>query len=996
VTASLQGNPFNALTEYDLRNLGAHLEGAGDAGRIHRLLELETDAGRNAWYEAQIALGDSVTYAADVARAWEAAERDGEIGLQVRYALLTTTLSTHAVNVPPELAVAALAQGVWSGRRTLTFVRQLRDAATRATALSAIAPHLDAALLAEAIADLVGALTAAAREGSPEVLSALPEQLPAPVLDALTPLAGSLTDPAARAHALADLAPRLAGAAQAHAQSQALEAARETPAGHARALAYSAVVHVLDEPLRREAATEALASARHKVVGDNPAARQQALIAIAPFLPEQELGTALRVARSFEGWQARVAVVSALASELPEPLLADAVERGRKARTKQERVTLLAELANRCAGQASRELRDEALAAARATPAHQGRATALAAVAVRLPQSDREPVADEALAVVPRDPLGGEDVLVQLAPCLSERQLEAALALARALEEPLQRTNALSALWPHLPPRLRRSALRSRLAAARAETYEPFRIDALAELLPLLSPAARLRAAREALEAVRSLESGEFRASHLAKLAPHLPPDVLREAIDAAQAIDDHEPRALLLVELATAGAVPPDGTFDDALAVARRQRNARDRMALIGELVPLLPARLLEEALAALTADGSDDSGTAEVLQALAPRLPAALLPAALDRAVAIEYLDARAAALATLGPYLPPELLDRAVEAARAIPPGAHIDGRHGGGRDHRADALAALAPHLREASSVAREALTAAHATRWAPARAEALADMLPHLPSELQPEAVRAALAALAEADMRDDHAARVLSALAASGDPDVLTASKELADPVWRARALLGQSVNLALEAAREVGPGSLDDEVAEVSLLVDLADHAPEGERAAVVHDALEVVLASESPAYRFAAGPGRLVPLLARADRERVLDRALAEARSWPDSRAKADALFAIGRLLTGPAQVDALRGAVDLALTETTERTVEGLRERLPGLEDVPRDVSDDVWRFALRRRAADDRPLFLRRLRELVPLLSAVGGEASVVAAGDAVATVTGWWP
>jgi hypothetical protein len=994
VTPSLQGNPFNALTEYELRNLGAHLEGSGDAERIHRVLELETDARRNAWYEAQLELGDAATYAADVGRAWDTAERDAEIGLQVRYALVTTTLTTHSVNLPPELAVAALAQGVWSGRRTLAFVRQLRDAASRATALSAIAPHLDAALQAEAIDDLSGAVTAAAREGSPEIFSALPEQLPAPVLDALTPLAESLAEPAARAHALADLAPRLAGAARARAQSQALGAAREAPLGDARALAYSAVVPVLDAPLRTEAATEALASASHKV--GSPAARQQALIAIAPFLPEQERGTALRVARSFRDWQARVAAASALAPQLPESLLTDAVERARKARTKQKRVEWLAELANRSSGQASRELRDEALAAARATRSDGARATALAAVAARLPQADREPVAEEALAAVARDPFVAEDVLVQLAACLSERQLEAALALARGLEEPLQRTYALSALWPHLPPRLRRSALLSRLAAARAETYEPFRIDALAELLPLLSPAARLRAAREALEAVRSLESGEFRATHFAKLAPHLPPDVLRDAIDAAQAINDQEPRTLLLVELATAGAVPPDGTFDDAIAVARGQHNARDGLALIGELVPLLPERLLEEALAALSADEPDDYGTAEVLQALAPRLPAALLPAALDRAVAIEYLDARAAALAALGPYLPPELLDRAVEAARAIPPGAHIDGRHGGGRDHRADALAALAPHLPEASSVAREALTAALETRWASSRAGSLADMLPQLPSELKPEAVRAALAALAEADVRDEHAARVLSALAASGDPKVLTASKELADPVWRAQALLGQSFDLALAAAREIGADSVDDDIAKVSLLVDLADHAPEGERAAVVHDALEVVLASENPAYRFAAGPGRLAPLLARADRERVLDGALADARSWPDSRAKADAMFAIGRLLTGPAQVDALRAAVDVALTETTERTMEGLRERLPGLDDVPRDVVDGVLRFTLRPRAADDRPLFLRRLRELVPLLSTLGGEAAVDAAGDAVVTVTRWWP
>ena len=60
-------NPFAALTEYELRNLVAHLDAAGRHEQLHRVLALTTGEGRNAWYEAQLASGDAEDYVADVA-----------------------------------------------------------------------------------------------------------------------------------------------------------------------------------------------------------------------------------------------------------------------------------------------------------------------------------------------------------------------------------------------------------------------------------------------------------------------------------------------------------------------------------------------------------------------------------------------------------------------------------------------------------------------------------------------------------------------------------------------------------------------------------------------------------------------------------------------------------------------------------------------------------------------------------------------------------------
>jgi hypothetical protein len=86
------------------------------------------------------------------------------------------------------------------------------------------------------------------------------------------------------------------------------------------------------------------------------------------------------------------------------------------------------------------------------------------------------------------------------------------------------------------------------------------------------------------------------------------------------------------------------------------------------------------------------------EALTALAPHLPADLMPRALDAAAALNENDffsssPRAKALAGLAPHLPADLMARALDAALTI-------------RDHysRVEALTALAPHL-PASQLAR---------------------------------------------------------------------------------------------------------------------------------------------------------------------------------------------------------------------------------------------------------------------------------------------------
>jgi hypothetical protein len=893
-------NPFAALTEYELRNLIAHLEAAGATQQLHRVLELATRSGRNGWYEAQLTIDNSDGYATDVARAWRLAEAAADVGLEVRYALITSTLNSHAENVPTELAIAALKNGLWSGRRTLARVVQVQDAAARAIALADIAPHVGSELRDEVLEELVEALADAAEEGTvtAEVVSAVSEEL-----------------------------------------------------------------------------------------------------------AERVPGELLRIAES-----------PGTERTDEQPPLADAIARARKSKPKAKRVALLAELAQQCPEPLSRELRAEALDAARATPAHRGRATVLAAVASRLPASERDPVIDEALAAAQDDEMAATGVIASLAPQLSERQIDVAIALARKFD---LRADAFAALWPYLPERHRRPVLIGRLAAARKEEYAPFRVDAFAELLPLLSPAAKRRSAREALEAARSLGRGEFAASHYALLAPHLPVESLPKALEDTQKIDDRAPRALMLLALATLriDALDADAMRDALDAVAARP-NHRDRVPLLRELAPHLPPEMLQQALAMVEKSSRDDFGDDEAiagaLQALAPHLPETLLPLALDMALSVDYLELRAPALAALGPQLLSDLLGRAVESVNEMPRGAHTDGRHGGGRHHGVDVLAALAPYLPEPSRavVLELALTTARETTWASDRAATLADLVPSLPTAVQADVVRDALAAVRKAakpdhpsaTVPDDELAQILATLARhmpdSVQEDVLRTALKLRDPIPRATALLAfvprasgaprdQALDEALAAARRVDAASMDDAFVKVSLLVAVAELLPEGDRPEVMLDAARLAEASEDPAYGFAyrrAAAIRVIAAVPPSERERIALSALVDARSWPDGDMKGETLLAIAPYLPRAEQLEVLEEGLRLAEWDATAAP----------LRELPETVVRAAWSPTLHALVSGSRPDVLGNLRQLAPLILAVGGDAAGRGTRDAVVAVTAWWP
>ena len=147
------------LNEYELRHLPNHLASGELDNDLNALLALgaeSTDSVCNAWFAAKEAIGDAEGYATDVALAARTAKGKvaaavaagraaPEIGLEVRYVLIGSALTSLTVNPPGEFLVELVKQGRWSAGQALANVRRQPNAHTRGRALAMLSDLVGAA-----------------------------------------------------------------------------------------------------------------------------------------------------------------------------------------------------------------------------------------------------------------------------------------------------------------------------------------------------------------------------------------------------------------------------------------------------------------------------------------------------------------------------------------------------------------------------------------------------------------------------------------------------------------------------------------------------------------------------------------------------------------------------------------------------------------------------------------------------------------------------------
>ncbi len=564
-------------------------------------------------------------------------------------------------------ALSALAPHLPEAKRgvvlaeALAATRAIKDEKSRAQALSglapqlpqalsALAPHLPQALLADVIA---AARSIAGEESRVKVLNALapylPEAIRAELLAEVLAATRAIKDEGSRAQALSALAPHLPQALLA----DVIAAARSIKYEGSRAWVLSALAPHLPQALL----AEVLAAARAiKYEGS----RARLLCALAPHLPQALLAEVLAAARVIKYDSSRADVLSALAPHLPEALLAEALAAARAIESEWSRADALSALAPHL----PEALLVEALAAAQAIEYEKSRAEVLRALAPYLPEAKRGEVLSEALAAARaiEDEKSRAEMLRALVPHLPEALLAEALAAARAIEDEESQVEVLNALAPHLPEAL----LAEALAAAQAIEYERYRARVLSALAPHLPEALLV----EALAVGRAIEDRWYRVEEPGAevrrvLGKHLPGPLRGEMVTRAPARfigyerDQGEtPRALALSALAPHLPEPKrGGVLAEALAAARTIEDGEDRALLLRALAPHMPepkrVGVLTEALAAARTI-EDNKSRVEVLSALAPHLPEALLAEALAVAQAIEDERNREKALTALALHL------------------------------------------------------------------------------------------------------------------------------------------------------------------------------------------------------------------------------------------------------------------------------------------------------------------------------------------------------
>lgn len=515
--------------------------------------------------------------------------------------------------------------------------------------------------------------------------------------------------------------------------------------------------------------------------------------------------------------------------------------------------------------------------------------------------------------------------------------LLAALAAVSAEQHEQWRAYALGEFGALLTPELAGAAL----AIARGIEAPIHRAKALAAAVPLLPPAERPAAAAEALETATSIPDKAARAAALAALAPHLPTAQLLAAVGLPGRATSTWTRPEILLELAPhlpvdvlaaamSASVRRGGSYLDSVALARltphldgpqRQRaltairgdhydagRARGLAAFSAYAPAEARDGLLGEALDAVP-EICEHFVQAAVIAELAPLLPSAQLPRAVDIARSLRYSHSREQALLGLAPYapvgslftatdsldttaqraalieaiaprLPDELLDRALAAARR----STDDGAF-------AAARVALLVHVPDGGPRVREALDATGATlAWA------VPGLLEHLPNDFV-AALAATARRLPERTARLDALAALLPRLAGEERRDaiahVLAEARHTDDPK---RHLVAVAPYLPSELVGEaLDLGRFGDSI--VGCLDDLAPHLPADRLAEVLAE-----VAAHDP-YSRVWGLTALAPHLPDV----LLPDALTLARDIDDlPPGRADA---VGALLVRLPAVDAAR---------------------------------------------------------------------------------------
>jgi hypothetical protein len=579
-------------------------------------------------------------------------------------------LSQLVAGVPDDLKPAHLKTQAM--RQALTAIEAEGNSTAGAEALVDLFPHLPKGLKPEAlrIAQTID------RGSWPRAvaLSGLAAHFPPPqraaLLNEALDTARAEADPSSRVEALCTVVGHLDEAARVEVMQEAIAAIASIQDESWR----SSAVRTAAGYLSAEQAEEALAMAQAMADLEE---RAEAVVALIPSLPVARRGGLLDGIKTTgqrigdEG--SRALACSSLLAHLPGPQQAAAVKEiltlasmpqaGRFQEFAMARALVVV------VDHLPPDRRAEVLAVACRLTDEEARAVVLHGLARRLPA----PVLAAARGI--KDDYRRAQLLITLAPHLSDEGLDQAVAMATGLEAEVNRVQALVALAPRLPDWRKQELFQTfqslQLAWQRAE--------ALAWLAGQVSGELRAQVLDVALVTVRTIKEPWIRASAYGELLPQLPKSrrakVASEALIVAEQIDEAWLRARELAGLAehlsgplkqqmmaralrAARAEPSPSKRAEALLMVANSASERAKSIPIGEALDAV--RVMHK---------EDETGFAQILIPLAQEvdhLPVATQHDVLQMTQSIGDASTRVGTLAALAPRLSPELRDLALQEA------------------------------------------------------------------------------------------------------------------------------------------------------------------------------------------------------------------------------------------------------------------------------------------------------------------------------------------
>lgn len=779
-------------------------------------------------------------------------------------------------------------------------------------------------------------------------------------LDRTLKHARRITGPQERAGALTHLATRLPDDARAAALMHALDAAVLIPDDAARADALSALAPQLPAdqlPLAVDSATAI----------DNAAARARALGALARHLPTERrhevLHRALDAAATITKDYERADALAGLAPLLPADLLAAAVATATGITSSDDRARALTSLVEFLPAGLRAAVVTQALDAAVAITNHDTACVnALAALARFLTAEQQTTALDAAAAIWSAS--GRVRVWAALARYLPDGERSEMLRLAQdaamAIDYESGRAAALGSLVEFLPDEQRAPLLRRALDAAVAITnHDKGRVDALLVLLPYLPPGLL----SIPLDVAAATNSNRDRIRLLGALAGLLPAELLPAALDAAIAVDDFDLAAALRVLAPHLPASLLATALDAAMAVT--YHHDRDRS--LDALAEFLPAELVSVALDAGADVIGDACAWAETLGALADQVPGDRRIEVLRHALNVASNPNDRCCSRVLGELvgqLPAELLPIAVDAGvrvsdellrarllQALPTNlpaellvAAIDAAAGlTYPEDRACTLGVLANQLpaEQRTEVLHQALDAVQAIDFDGTRIEATCALLDCLPPEMRAQVLRQALDG-AIAISYDNSRARALGELAGQLPSELLSEALEAALAMSFEPDRCDALCALVHHLPPELLPIAIDaviavDHIFRVRAIAELIEYVPAGRRAELARQTIADILLQESLSL-FVDALGRLVGYLPVDEQTDVLRRTVATALAHENPHTRISVLHDVAKYLPAGERTEVLRQALDIALAEIEF----GLAHTLGRLaEDLPAEL-------------------------------------------------------